>query len=179
MVGVEPIRKAAELVCHNEPTHLRQHGSLFPVAKVAPLIQPCLEAGFDRLRGLPYGPAGDAKLRCQLPGSGHQGKPVDGPAYLVACSLWGELVGQTLDFGPQALAVRVQVARQGMGIGTKGGAVVALCAGLEGVGKGAAIGQAVQALKRAIVAGAARDLDGAHLHSGLGTLARAGGMVFQ
>ncbi|MNV50868.1 hypothetical protein D3C71_1428970 [compost metagenome] len=57
--------------------------------------------------------------------------------------------------------------------------MLALCVGLEGIGKDAPAFHAMQPFKRPMVAGVARDLDGTNLHPRLSALACTGCMIFK
>ncbi|CAJ1845243.1 hypothetical protein IIDPJIOB_02211 [Aeromonas veronii] len=179
MVRVAHINKAGVLVSPHKGPDLRQGCSVLLIAKVTTLRQPRLEADPHRSQRLPIGPACDPQPGCQLTGSRHQREPVDGAAYLIARLLRRQFGGKALYLAPQSLSVRIQIPGQCLGIGSKRAAVLAIAVGFERVGEGAPALHTMKPLKRPMVACIARDLDCAYLHPRLGTLARAGGVIFK
>ncbi|MNF62764.1 hypothetical protein D3C84_444490 [compost metagenome] len=179
MARIEPVRKAAVLEGGNKPTHLRQGGGILFVAQVAPLRQPCLETDLYRLGRLTLGPASYPQPGCQLTGCGHQRKPVDGTANLITRPRRCQHIGEVLDVVDQLRPVLILVCGQCFDESAKYSAMLPQRVGLQGVSKGATVLHAMQALKRTMLPGVARDLDGAHLHPRLGTLPGTGGMVLE
>ena len=143
-----------------------------------PFIQPRLEAYPHGAGRFTLWPTGDPQFSGQLTRCGHYGKAIDSPPNLITGPRGGQLDSQTLDLRLQAFLVCVQPCCQGLDVGTKCGAVFALTGLVEGIGKGSPIWLVVQHLKRTVLTGTARDLDGPHLHPGLGTLTRFGGVIF-